>query len=256
MLQWFKYLDRVLRGEATHPTALKRGEIDQPTGGLAVIVFLFAMGYGLCMGSFSLFRGGNQATFAMTATMFKVPALFFLTVLVTFPSLYVFNALMGSRLSLLSLFRLLIISLAVMVTVLVSLGPVVAFFSASTPNYHFMLLFNVAVCGICGIIGMRYMLVTLHRLNVVEPEMELPEPLPNTSNVGALDKPKVRSIPNEVMAMFRIWILLFGIVGGQMAWILRPFLGTPERVYTLFRGRESSFFEAVIHAIQHLFGIK
>ena len=42
-----------------------------------------------------------------------MPALFFLTLVVTFPSLYVFNALVGSRLNLLALFRLLVAALAV-----------------------------------------------------------------------------------------------------------------------------------------------
>ena len=38
----------------------------------------------------------------------KTPALFFLTLIVTLPSLYVFNALIGSRLRPLDLLRLLI----------------------------------------------------------------------------------------------------------------------------------------------------
>ena len=79
------------------------------------------------------------------ASMVKVPLLFYLTLLVTFPSLYVFNALVGSRLRLGTVVRLLVASLGVMVAVLASLGPIVAFFSVSTASYPFMLLFNVAV---------------------------------------------------------------------------------------------------------------
>ena len=45
--------------------------------------------------------------------MLKVPALFLLTLIVTMPSLYVFNALVGSRLTFLSVLRLLVASLAV-----------------------------------------------------------------------------------------------------------------------------------------------
>ena len=52
------------------------------------------------------------------ASMLKVPLLFYLTLLVTFPSLYVFNALVGSRLSSGTVVRLLVASLGVMVTVL------------------------------------------------------------------------------------------------------------------------------------------
>ncbi|MCY2952941.1 MAG: hypothetical protein NTU53_13345 [Planctomycetota bacterium] len=53
----------------------------------------------------------------MIATTFKVPLLFFLTLLITFPSLYVFNALVGSRLLIRSVLRLLVASLAVILAV-------------------------------------------------------------------------------------------------------------------------------------------
>ena len=79
----------------------------------------------------------------VVASMVKVPALFFLTLLVTLPSLYVFNALVGSRLTLAAVVKLLLATLGVIVAVLASLGPIVAFFSVSTTSYPFILLFNV-----------------------------------------------------------------------------------------------------------------
>ena len=103
----------------------------------------------------------------MCATMAKVPALFFSTLLVTFPSLYVFNALVGSRLTLASVWRLMIAMLAVMMAILASLGPIVAFFSISTTNYPFMLILNVIVFGLAGFLGLKFLLHTLHRLSIV-----------------------------------------------------------------------------------------
>ena len=76
----------------------------------------------------------------LVATAVKVPALFYLTLFVTFPSLYVFNALVGSRLTLLSVLRLLVASLAVNLAVLASLGPIVLFFSLTTKSYPFIQL--------------------------------------------------------------------------------------------------------------------
>ncbi len=259
MWKWIKYLDRILRGEATQPSALRRGEIDQPTGGLAVIIMALAMVYGLCMGTYSVFRGGSSAYLAAFATVIKVPALFFLTLLVTFPSLYVFNALVGSRLSLLSVLRLLVISLAIMVTVLASLGPIVAFFSASTSSYSFMLVFNVVVFAISGIIGLRYMLITLNRLREASllseevdqaaAELQGETALP----IGTLEASQGRATHREVMNVFRIWMFMFSLAGGQMAWILRPFLGSPNSHFSLFRVRGSSFFEGILNALRHLF---
>jgi hypothetical protein len=277
MLTWIKYLDRVLRGDATRPSALRQGEIEQPVGGLAVIAAVLGVLYGLCMGCYALFQAHNAPLQQVIAAMIKVPVLFFLTLAVTFPSLYVFNAMVGSRLSALSVLRLLVISLAVMLTVLASLGPIVAFFSASTTSYPFMLLLNVAVFAVSGFLGLRTMLVTLQRLTVAQsggletpsasptpsPNGDSPSvpPLPNAPGnavprktpVGALEAEAGVALSQNVRTVFRIWILVFGMVGAQMGWVLRPFLGAPGHDFSWFRVRESSFYEAVFSALQNLF---
>ena len=56
----------------------------------------------------------------------------------------------------------------------------------------------------------------------------------------------------HVKTVFRCWVVLFGLVGAQMGWVLRPFIGDPDRPFTWFRPRESNFFEAVLHALQDL----
>ena len=263
MLIWLRYLDRVIRGDATQASALRQGNIEQPVGGLSVIGALLGVIYGLCMGCYALFQRGNAPMLQMLATMIKVPVLFFLTLAVTFPSLYVFNALVGSRLSILSVLRLLVISLTVMMTVLASLGPIVAFFSASTTNYYFMLILNVAIFMLSGFLGLRYMLSTLHRLSEAvaaadvsdAPPAEVDELLHagTSSPKGALEAPAGRLIRQDVRTVFRVWIVVFGLVGAQMGWVLRPFLGSPERAFAWFRPRESNFFEAILYALRHLF---
>src|SRR5689334_1773343 len=132
MLSWWRDLDRILRGEATRLPALRRGTIELPVAGLSIVLLVLSMAYGACMGSFAVLKEGGPSYWQLVASTLKVPALFFLTLLVTFPSLYVFNALVGSRLEVHSVLRLLVAALAVMVTVLASLGPIVAFFSVST----------------------------------------------------------------------------------------------------------------------------
>ena len=308
MLTWLRYLDRVIRGEATRPAALRNGEIEQPVGGLAVLGIILGAIYGLCMGCYALFQGGQAPILQVFATTLKVPILFFLTLAVTFPSLYVFNALVGSRLSVLSVLRLLVISLIVMLTVLASLGPIVAFFAASTTSYPFMLLLNVLIFTIAGFLGLRYMLMTLHRLSLAivdsvhtpasaptqlvtpsaPPTMDLPgsfqtpattvpapsassppnssapaPPMPTPAATTAPPLPKTPSsamdnlagslISKDVRTVFRVWIVVFGLVGAQMAWVLRPFLGSPQHAFSWFRPRESNFFEAILYALSHLF---
>ena len=287
MKEWTRHLDRVLRGEATKPANLRQGEIEQPVGGLIVLGLALGALYGLFMGSYALFQKADAPILQLIATTLKVPALFFLTFAITFPSLYVFNALIGSRLSLLSVVRLLVIALSVMFAVLASLGPIVAFFSASTTSHSFMLILNVVFFMASGALGLRCILTTLNRLSIALAEKERRERLPigddasfsrdllseaeagvavgnpNASlplsqvgvnksvRPGALEAQE--GLTREVKNLFKIWMLVFGFVGAQMAWVLRPFLGTPHHLFTWFRPRESSFFEAVMYALQHLF---
>ena len=111
MIRWLKDLDRILRGNATSLAELRRGTIEIPVGGITIVLVVLAMIYGSCMGSFSVFRGSDSALLQVIASTLKVPALFVLTLLVTFPSLYVFNALVGSRLQILAVLRLLVAGL-------------------------------------------------------------------------------------------------------------------------------------------------
>src|SRR4051794_1350335 len=166
MRTWWKALDRILRGEATRVSGLRRGTLEIPVGGLAVVLMVLAMVYGVCMGSFALLRDGGPSYWQVVASMLKVPALFLLTLLVTFPSLYVFNALVGSRLRFGPTLRLLVASIAVMLAVLSSIGPIVAFFSLSSTSYAFMVLLNVAVFAVAGILGLGFLLQTLQRMSI------------------------------------------------------------------------------------------
>jgi hypothetical protein len=263
MLAWWKDLDRILRGEATRSHALRRGTIEVPATGISVVLVLLAMGYGVCMGCFALFKGGGPSGWQLVATTVKVPALFVLTLLVTFPSLYVFNTLVGSRLRLTSVLRLLVAALAVLVTVLASLGPIVAFFSVSTTSYPFMVLLNVTVYAVSGSLGMAFLLQTLHRLSLVPPEPPVTEATelvgeekvdpPDDPPTGALDRTEDQVLSKHVKAVFWCWIVLFALVGSQMGWVLRPFIGDPDRPFTWFRERDSNFFQAVWQALVGLF---
>ncbi len=260
---WLRQLDGILRGDATRLPALRRGTIEASPGGLTVVLVALGMIYGACMGCFALFKMGGANLWQPFASMIKVPALFFLTLIVTLPSLYVFNALVGSRLALSTVVRLLIAALCVMLTVLASLGPIVAFFSVSTTSYPFMVLFNVVVFAASGFLGLAFLLQTLHRLSVAHrsPPDDPATPPPPASGAspappeepGALDRLDDQVLGHHVKTVFRIWVVVFGLVGAQMSWVLRPFVGSPDMPFVWFRPRTSNFFQAVAQAFSNLF---
>ena len=310
MLDWLKSLDRILRGETTSPTAIQDGNIQIPLRGLCVVGILLAMLYGACMGSFSVFRevdpsigSWSDRYLQIFSTTLKVPTLFFLTLAITFPSLYVFYALVGSRLTLQSLLRLLLASLGVNLAVLASLGPIVAFFSVSTTSYNFMLLFNVLVFAVAGTLGLAFLIQTLNRISLSMQQTDAaarraafinqdhlerdhserdhldqehrdqgiplateytgenagpgaePTRAKSVAQPSALDRVDGNVLGRHVRLVFACWVVVFGLVGAQLGWVLRPFLGDPQMEFAWFRNRESNFFEGVMQAIQGLLGL-
>jgi hypothetical protein len=262
-----KALDQILKGEATRLADLRRGSLQIPLGGLSLVILLLGALYGVCMGSYAVITRHGEPTAVMGymqlgASAVKVPALFFLTLLVTFPSLYVFNALVGSRLSMLSLLRLLIASLGVMMALLASFGTITVFFAVSTDSYAFMVLLNVVLFAVAGFMGLGFLLQTLHRLfnaQILSPppiplpssvspgnSEELPPAVENYAPHGALDVPEGQVSSRNVRSVFRIWVMVFGLVGAQMGWVMRPFIGDPSKPFTFFRERESNFFQDVL----------
>jgi hypothetical protein len=275
MRRWLNELDRILRGEATRLDALREDSFKIPLRGLLVVILLLTAWYGACMGFFAGFREEGPCFMQWLAGIVKVPAMFFVTLAVTFPSLYVFNALVGSRLSFAAVFQLLVGSLAVNVAVLASLGPIVAFFSVSTTSYPFILLLNVLVFVVSGALGSSFMLRTLHRLSAAQ-QMSLPlVPRPDRrpseeERQQAIDEQSSplkaqlaeetlatkgkqgHAIDRRVRTVFVCWTMVFGLVSAQMAWVLRPLLGNPAEPFQWFCPRQSNFFQAIWDAFRTL----
>lgn len=278
-------LDRVLRGEATSLPQLRTGTIDVPLGGLSLVALVMGVLYGACMGVYAVITRFRSDTAYMgweqlAASAVKVPALFFLTLLITLPSLYVFNALVGSRLRFMSVLRLLIASMGVMLALLASFGTIVVFFAVSTTSYAFMVLLNVALFAVAGGLGLGFLLQTLHRLSVAQQSVaELPPvpeftpaargeveevgisampgeeaaPAVRIASPGALDSIRPHDHSRNVALVFRIWVIVFALVGAQMGWVLRPFIGKPTEAFSFFRPRESNFFQGVSEKVGELF---
>jgi hypothetical protein len=267
MIQSVIQLDRLLRGDATRLDTLRSDGIRFPVVGLTTLVVGLGAIYGACMGLYAVAgEQGSGASMQVFASAARVPLLFVLTLGVTLPSLYVFNALLGSRLTFGPLLRLMVGAMGVTMAVLASIGPIVAFFSVSTTSYPFMVLLNVLVFAVSGLLGLLFLKQTLNRLTEAafppapavlpqaptQDDVESP-PVPFALASGALDRSAHAALGRHTRKVFAIWMIVFGLVGGQMAWILRPFLGSPGKPFTWFRERGSNFFEAVWNSFQSLF---
>ena len=59
------------------------------------------------------------------------------------------------------------------------------------------------------------------------------------------------SVANFILT---IWVVIYMLVGTQMGWILRPFIGNPNTEFAWFRPREGAFFTAAWGALRHFLG--
>jgi hypothetical protein len=227
-------LDAVLRGGCTDEAALAAERIRGGSRRLLGLGLLLGGTYGASLGAYALCHAGSLPALQLLSATLKLPLLFGLTLLVTFPSLYVFATLMRSPLGGLGILRLLLVAIVVHLAVVASLGPVFAFFAASTESYPFLLLLHVLFCAIGGVIS----LVVLRRSAAAAFRLDPEAPPPQRHRLLAL------------------WCLLYGTVGAQMGWLLRPFLGAPGHPFTWLAARESNVFAALLGTWGDLFGLR
>lgn len=263
MRELFGAIDRVLRGgflARREARKLERLRV------LALGGFLLGAVYGVFMGLYGALRPVSPSVLQLLATTLKVPLLFLLTLVVTFPSLYVLGALSGLPLRFRETLGVLLAAVLVTVSLLASLGPVTGFFTLSTESYPFMVVLNVlffAASGLGGLIFLRRALEAAIREGSLAwedvggdaakppapPEPESPAEHPAAERRGGVPLAPV----TRTRLLFTFWIIIYGAVGAQMGWILRPFIGYPGAPFQLFRERRSNFFEALFDALEQLF---
>jgi len=91
-------------------------------------------------------------------------------------------------------------------------------------------LLNVAIFSLTGFIGVRLF------YKGVKTVMEFNE-----------ETPKIRT------QLLLFWLVLYGLVGSQLGWTLRPFFGAPGEPFQLFRNVEGNFYSQVVRSIFSLF---
>jgi hypothetical protein len=244
MRQLWRPVDQLLR---RRESALTDGALPEVRPSyLAVGIVLLAAAYGFFMGWYALFSRHVPEWRQVAADVWKMPTLFLMTLVISFPSLYVFSVLLGSRLTFSQMLRVLLAIVAITVTVLASFGPIVGFFALSTNNHPFMVLLNVAFCAVSGVLGVGVLWRALKVLLAPKPDAStgtIPPVIPSRSS-GESDR--------QVRVLFRVWMLIYAVVGAQMGWVLRPFIRDPSLPFVWFSGREGNFFLGVWHALTGL----
>ena len=123
----------------------------------------------------------------------------------------------------------------------------------TTVSYPFVVLLNVTVFAVSGAFGLGALHKALRDLS--RSRVALVAVAVAGEPSGVIEAEALAATGGPGHRVIYAWMLLFSLVGGQMAWVLRPFIGSPEMPFAWLRPREGSFFEGVARAAKQLLGL-
>lgn len=182
-------------------------------------------------GIYGAILGASSTWMQCLVSAIKLPALYLLTLIICFPTLYFFNVMFGSKRTFEQYLALLMTAMAMISILMFGFAPVSLFFLLSTSDYNFFLLLNVAIMAITGFLGISFFYQGMHFLSEEDAEGK-----------------DIR------LNILRFWLGLYAFVGTQLGWTLRPFFGSPGRAFELFRNRESNFYLSIWESIRGIGG--
>ena len=193
---------------------------------LLAFVVVFGGGYGVMMGTFSGLGAGRWPQLVYSGV--KVPLLLLATFGLCLPTFFVLNTVAGLRDDFGQALSAVIATQAGAAVVLAALAPLTALCYLSCANYPTALLWNLLMFGVASIAAQRVLrryyrpLIARNRLH---------------------------------RSMLLAWFVLYGFVGVQTAWVLRPFVGAPHLAVTFFReGAWGNAYLVVARLIGRLLG--
>jgi hypothetical protein len=110
-----------------------------------------------------------------------------------------------------------------------------------------------------GVSGQVMLMPNGQYATIVSPQQAAQPPAYHNPLVPArqpLPQPVPQAPPGErpaSMTLLYVWIVLFGFVGTQLAWTLRPFVGSPGERFQLFREIDGNFYVDIVRTIGSLF---
>ena len=167
---------------------------------MIVVMTLGAAFYGAVLGSW---RGDAQIVYAAV----KLPLVLLSTTALTLVFNWMSALILGLRLRFAQVALLSILALAVAALVLASLVPVIMLFTLSAPpasstaraTHNLLYLLHVVVVAGAGVLGVRTLRGLLEDLS---------------------------GDPRRARTVHLVWLVTFAFVGGEIAWALRPFVGS------------------------------
>jgi hypothetical protein len=121
-------------------------------------------------------------------------------------------------------------SIAIVGVVLAAFAPITWFLTFTAPGaYALHVLINVAILALSGFMGVAFLLAGARRLHAGNPRI------------------------NRQMGFLWSWIGLYGLVGAQMGWMLRPFFSAGGPWICAPQQHGETVFSSIFALLPHLF---
>jgi len=163
-----------------------------------------------------LVMGVPGGVYQMLASAIKLPLLFAIVTLVGLPLLHLLALYSGLRLTIYQTAALLSGMLLIVSLLTLAFSPALLALWISVGHYGLYKLACGAVLALSGVLGILFLKQGLEK-----------------SESGS-------SQTREFL--FWLWAALYALVGGQLAWIMRPFIGSPNEPFQFFRGAGGSLY--------------
>jgi hypothetical protein len=276
-MKHFAVLIALLRDRKTFLDEIRRGiKVESKIVSLLISSSVFFAIYGAIIGS-------SSTWLQVIASAIKLPALYLITLSICLPTLFFFDILFGSVLSFSQYAALSLITVSVISVLLFSFAPITLFFLISIHDYNFFLLLNVAIFTLTGLVGIRLFYEGMRSisrtkesdlqalaLNEATPKALMPVndfapiaegAIKQSSSFADELQPVEKAIAFKEdglqktrIRLLKFWLVLYGLVGSQLGWTLRPFFGAPGEPFQLFRTIEGNFYAQVWRTLLTFFG--
>jgi hypothetical protein len=175
---------------------------------LLACLILCGLFYGAVMGTFRALANQPQWALQIAYSAVKVPLLLTVTFIISLPSFFVVNTLVGLRKDFVQSVRALVAAQAGLAIVLASLTPLTFFWYASSAVHREALVFNTVMFAIASFTA-QWLLRGYYR-------------------------PLTARNPRHRLLLW-CWLAVYTVVAIQMAWLMRPFLGAPGQEVVFLR---------------------
>lgn len=224
ILRPFAVVERVLRNRIAYYAEIARGEtLQQKIADLAIVTVV-----GLAIFGFVAGLSGRNILQAVVAAV-KMPGLFLASGIICLPTLYYFSVLFGSRLRFLQTITLILTTQAIAAVLAVGTAPISLLFLLSGAELPFLVVLNIGVLALSATLGLIFLVQGVLYVQETEP----PDKVTFFGWAGMLIKGTFRSI------VLVAWTVVYGLVGTQLSYTLRPFFGIPLAGNNFWTGMNS-----------------